>query len=176
MAVELTSEESSLVTSQSKKESDLPSYFNATLNKFITISRDFESFLILLDDTNRQATIQWLSDARQLQVEQTDRDDLVMSAIDFELFDAQQKYEEIAGQIQEFDNFKAKFQASKFAGVVEVGQLLTDLQRPIDELASRRDRAIHSATVATFLQDNYENVTEAQQKQIDSWNESLTAY
>jgi len=172
----LTDQENQKVSQQRKKDAQLPTYFNAKLGKAITISRDYEAFLILQSQDTKQTMIQWLSDVRKVQESQTDRDALVVSAIDLELTDSEQKVTEIADQLTKFENFRSKVQASKYSGVIEVGSLLTDLQRGIEELAVRRDRTTHLVTVATVLQETIKGLTANEEKQFESWNESLSAY
>lgn len=176
MSLVLTEQQQSKVDAQKKVEAELPTYFNASLNQYTTISRDYESFLILQDLTVKTAIISWLSIIRKIQIANKDRDDLVQSAIEFEISDSQQKYDELSNQMSMFDDFKSIFQPDIFSTVPEVQLLVGDCQRPIDEIASRRDRTLHNLTVATYLQNNALPISDAQQKQMDSWNESLTAY
>lgn len=179
MSYELTPQEKNTVEGNRKPDSDLPTYFNASLNKTIPISRDFETFLILASDKIKHQTISWLNNSVKLSKRNTDRDDLLDKLINNDASDASAKLDSINSELNGFNEFRESFSGDgKFNSVTEVGQVVTDLQRSVGELTMMQDRATHLVVLLNIAKSNLENNKndEKIQEQLRSWSDPFSSY
>lgn len=179
MAVVLSPQVQAYVQGKMRATSALPSYYDAETQQNVQISRDFEAFLIVSDDSLKTSALSWIQKATQItQVNQL-RDSLVQLGLAQELKNAQARVAEYNNQLQDFSTFRANFQTqTAFAGVPEVQLFLSDLQAMIGELSVGLDRATFDQNVSNILiqyGDNTE-VTEGQVEELQSWTSVISAY
>jgi hypothetical protein len=176
MSIILDTDQSGIVATKRLKQR--PKYYNATLGYYVIISEDFEAFLILQGRARNKATVDWVQNASNYSIKDADRDALIALALDNETEDATNGYTEIQPIVDQFNTFKNYFNMAGFEGCAECGLLLDDLQSPMNELmgiyAKHKHRIQSSIVIKTYLLDN--GMTQAQNKQLKSWFDPLTAY
>jgi len=178
MALLLDANQISIVSTKRLKPTQRPKYYNAVLGAMTRISEDFEAFLILQGRPRNKETVDWLQKASGYAIQDADRDSLINYALANETEDATFGADELSPIVEQFNNFRQRFNMTGFEGVVEAGQLLADLQRPMNEIITLGSRHTHRKQYAKLLRENLGNngLTADQSKQINSWFESLTTY
>lgn len=178
MAVLLDGSQAALVSTKRLKPAQRPKYFNAASGVMTRISEDFEAFLILQGRPRNKDTVNWLQQASGYALKDADRDSLINALLENELADATAGTKELAPIVEQFDNFRTRYNMTGFEGVVEAGQLLADLQRPMNEIITLGARHKHRQIFAKLLRTRLINngLTADQSKQLNSWFESLTTY
>lgn len=179
MSIDLSSEEKNIIASKRKPDSELPTYYNASLNKTVTISRDFESFLILLPDSVKQQAISWLNNSVKLSKINTDRDSLIEKMINNDAADASAQIDSVNAELGNFNEFREKFSSDDtFSSVTEVGQIISDMQRSIGELTMTQDRSTHLVILLDILKNRLSsNMNDEKiQEQLRSWSGPLSSY
>jgi len=178
MAVLLDGSQAALVATKRLKPAQRPKYYNAALGAMVRIGEDFEAFLILQGRPRNKETVTWLQKATSFAIQDADRDSLINSLLVNEIEDAAAGANELAPIVEQFNKFRERYNMTGFEGVVEAGQLLADLQRPMSEIITLGARQKHRQQYAKLLKERLTNkgVTANQSKQINSWFESLTSY
>ena len=178
MALLLDANQISIVSTKRLKPTQRPKYYNAVLGSMTRISEDFEAFLILQGRPRNKETVDWLQKASGYAIQDADRDSLINYALANETEDATFGADELSPIVEQFNNFRQRFNMTGFEGVTEAGQLLADLQRPMNEIITLGSRHTHRQQYAKLLRENLTNngLTADQSKQINSWFESLTTY
>jgi len=178
MSVILSNNQDRLVETQSKKTSQLPSYFSAGFGDNVQISRDFERFLILKSVDQKSKALNWLTQAKEFGVINSDRDALISSLIKNDRKDAILIGIEVNPFIDQFSRFRLGYVTSEFVGVSEVGLMLADMQRPMGELNEISRRSFQRQVVANvaFARLRLSGLTSNNLKQLNSWFTPLTAY
>jgi len=176
MAVYIDGNQTRLVATKRLKTK--PKWYNASLGKKMTISDDFEAFLILQGRSRNGEAVNWLQNVSDYSIESSDRDALVHYAIEAEKTDADQAASELEPVIKKFGKFKERFLMTGFEHVTESGQLLADLQRPMSEIITLGARHKHRQRYTSVLEIQLGNrgLTTDQSKQLNSWFEPLTTY
>ncbi len=162
-----------------KRKADKPTFYNAQTGTEEPISLDFESFLILAPQDLKDSTVDWIEKSQQpAAARSADRDALLKEAITAELEDSTAWLEEMDKKIEDFREFRDRFQVGQFADVPEIGLMLRDLQTGLDEVMHHRGRAKHLVVMSTVIQGRLETdgVTEAQAKETASWRGPFLAY
>jgi hypothetical protein len=176
MAVNLDQGQFNTVSGKRKK--DRPKYYNAGSHKKQTISEDFEAYLILQGRDQNKRTIEWLREAGNYSIADSDRDSLLDQFMTAEENDALHGEVELLPLSRLFTRFKSQFLLTGFEGVSEVGQLLADLQRPMLEtqaiINKHKHRQVYSNLCHGVLRAN--GVDTERKKQLDSWYVPLTFY
>jgi len=178
VAILLDGSQAALVSTKRLKPTQRPKYYNAALGAMTRISEDFEAFLILQGRPRNKETVNWLKSAAGFSIQDADRDSLINSFLENELTDATAGSKELAPVVEQFNQFRSRFNMTGFEGVAEAGQLLADLQRPMNEIITLGSRHKHRQLFANLLRDRLvkKGLTADQSKQLNSWFESLTTY
>lgn len=178
MAITMDENQARLVATKRLSASKRPKYYNSQLRKKVTISEDFEAYLILQGRARNKEALDWLNQASEFAISDSDRDALLDKAMANELVEAQVAKAEVGPVIDQFNRFRERFLLKGFEGVAEAGQFFADVQRPMGEIMAIGNRHEHRVIAANILRDLLikGGVTLEQQKQIQSWNEPLTAY
>lgn len=178
MTLLLDRNQASLVSTKRLKPEQRPKYYNSVIAEMVRISEDFEAFLILQGRPRNKETVDWLQKANTYSIADADRDSLINSALEYEIEDAEAGYKELSPVIDQFQEFRQRFNMTGFEGVTEAGQLLADLQRPMGEIMTMGTRHKHRQQFASLLKERLvsNGLTSAQSKQLNSWFESLTTY
>ena len=92
--------------------------------------------------------------------------------------DAERAEKELEPITAQFAQFRSRYNMTGFESVVEAGQLLADLQRPMSEIITLGARHQHRQTYTKILSGGLKNngLTSDASKQLNSWFESLTTY
>lgn len=177
MAIFLDENQSKLVSTK-RLGDKRPKYYSAEKRKKVTISADFEAYLILQGRARNKEALDWLNQASEYAIADSDRDALLDYAMANEIVEAQIAKAELAPVVEQFNGFRQRFLLKGFEGVAEAGQFFADVQRPMGEIMAISNRHQHRLVATTILKDSLlkGGVTLEQQKQIISWNEPLTAY
>jgi hypothetical protein len=155
-----------------------PTYFNAQSGQNVSISEDFEAFLILQSKPTKQEAVSWASQALANQDVDLLRDLLLADALAADQNDASAALEEVNAELARFDEFRGRFAPGKFASVGEIQTLLSDLQLGLDRLVNLKDRLRH-LEVYDGVQSELllsAGLTENQVKETGSWIGPLLAY
>jgi len=178
MSVLMTDDQAALVSTRRLKAAQRPQWYNASLGNMVRISEDFEAFLILQGRPKNKETVDWLQKASSYAIGDADRDSLLDLAIKNEITDATAAAIELSPVIDQFTSFRQRFNMTGFEGVTEAGQLLSDLQRPMNEIITLGSKHQHRKQYASILSTQLINngLTANQTKQVNSWFESLTTY
>jgi hypothetical protein len=178
VGVLLDGNQAAIVSTKRLKPTQRPKFYNASIGAMTRISEDFEAFLILQGRPRNKETVNWLQNAGSYAIQDADRDSLINSAINNELEDATAGARELAPVIDQFTQFRTRFNMTGFEGVTEAGQLLADLQRPMNEIITLGSKQRHRQQYARILNEQLvgNGLTANQTKQMNSWFESLTTY
>ena len=158
-------ERASVEKYSSKSPSDLPKFFNAGIQSLgeepsQSISREFEAFLILQalrSPDKLSAALQWFTEAAELQIKRSDRDELLAEAFDYERRDALKLLRELQLNTAKFSQFRSSFEVvevgedspsseyspTRFLSVPELNLIMRDSQIAMGEIASKQSRAEH---------------------------------
>ena len=178
MAIVLDENQAQLVATKRLADNKRPKYYDAIKGRKVTISSDFEAYLILQGRARNKDALDWLNQANEYAIYDGDRDALIDKALANEIVEAQIAKAELGPVLDQFNRFRERYQIKGFEGVAEAGQLFADLQRPMGEIIALTNRHQHRIVAATLLKDLLlsSGITSDQQKQIASWNEPLTTY
>lgn len=176
--ITLTESQHVLVSAKKLPEAQKPKYFNAALGTRITISDDFEAFLILQGKANNKKAVDWLQQANTYSLQDSDRDSLLATFMDNEIEDAEAAAKELAPITDQFAEFRSSFNIDGFEGVTEVGLFLNDVQRPMSEVVNLGARQRHRQQFAALSKRGLINrgLSKNQLKELNSWFDALTAY
>lgn len=178
MAIMLDDNQSTIVALKRLPPTQRPAYYNAARGEKTRISGDFEAFLILQGRPRNKETISWLQKAGEFAIQDSDRDALLNTAIENEQADAERAAKELEPVTLQFSKFRERYNMTGFESVVEAGQLLSDLQRPMSEIITLGTRHQHRQIYTKILSSRLKNngLTSDASKQLNSWFESLTTY
>jgi hypothetical protein len=179
VALQLTDEQAQQIAAQKRGGENRPQYYNAALGEFRVISSDFEDVLILLTAQTKQQAIAWINELLDIGATNTDRDDVLAEAIDFEWGAVRERAEVLNDALSEFSDFKASFGVPGVSGVPEVGFLMSDMDLAVSEATEKQaratfDRRAGETTEAKRLTG--EALTAGRKQQLESWISVLSAY
>ena len=176
---QLAPDELATVTQEAKSEQDLPSYYSASQQTDVQISRDFEAFLILSTSEMKTSALTWINQAVSLNKPNKLRDALAALTVTQELKNSKLQLDAYTQTLGDFETFRQNFSTgSVFSAVPEVQLFINDLQSMIDELVVGQQRAFFDNTIATVIQGTLKNqaVTQAQLEELQSWTTVISAY
>jgi GTPase SAR1 family protein len=179
MALVLTAEEQTKVSKKRRTDAALPTYFSASSKADVSISRDFESFLILSSDDMKTSAIDWINKSLSLNKTNSLRDSLASLVATQEAGNAKLMVDAYDAQLQNFESFRKNFEtSSRFGAVEEVNLFLSDLQQVLEELVLNRGRAQFDQTMAALSSNNVNltGVSQERLEELQSWNSVLSAY
>jgi hypothetical protein len=85
MAITLDENQAKLIATKRLSASQRPKYYNAEKGKKVTISEDFEAYLIIQGRARNKEALDWLNQASEFAVADSDRDALLDNAMENEL-------------------------------------------------------------------------------------------
>ena len=179
MAISLTEDELAFVNTHRLSADALPTYFDASVQKDVQISRDFEAYLILAPNDLKSAAIAWINTAVQLNHSNLLRDTLVQRATAQEVSNSTLEYNAYQTALTNFQDFRENFLTEQdFATVTEVQLFLSDLQAVMDEITTGSDRAQYALTLATVVSRYNDKiaVSQALVEELQSWSVPLGSY
>jgi len=179
MAIEnLTLTEEALIKNNRRVTANLPKYFDAVAKKEVSISRDFEAFLITKDVSVLQEATQWLEKAKGLSKPRRDRDTILTDTLVGQLEQNTNQLAERDAVLTDFTAFSSTFPDTRFAKVAEVERILQDLQAVMGEQVSKRDQSFYMVCFLTLLLRKHATggFTPDQERELESWAGPLSAY
>lgn len=180
-----SSAELQLINRQRKPAGEKPFYFSSDEGIFKEVSDDFEAYLILQTVDHKEETVEWIETSLDILEANEDRDELLERYIELRIEDASARVNELDGKLEDFNSFKeglledrASGDPTRFASIVEVNLLARSLQRPLDEILFLREKAFHEINLASLMlfRLNLSRSNDATQREIDSWENVITAY
>lgn len=143
----LTDEEVSKIGPSRK--SPRPQYFNSSFKSYVTISQDFESFLVLADAGAKAAALSWIQTLVEFSPNVTQSDDLLKEWVETEEGSVEEVDGELTSLLEEFDKFRSAFKAGKFSSVTEVQRFLAATQAKLYLLTDMRDALDYRKRIRT---------------------------
>jgi hypothetical protein len=175
MAVELTNDELAKVGTTRKAER--PNYFNAELSAEITISEDFEAFLILQEPATLSSTLAVIPLVGLLYTNDLAKTGVMLEFLITDEEDRSNQQSEIESLTDAFNTWKGLFEGGKFSDVSEVGLVIRDIQATAGPVFLYEDRMLHLENVhireAARLR---QGVSDAQLRELQSWPTPILAY
>lgn len=182
-----TTEEKEQIRSQALPPQDRPSYYSSTARDQRQISEGFENFLILQNQTQKQASLDWIGKALNIEADNEDRDVLLNTFLDVRQTDAEERVTELDERLQDFNTFVTSLlrkegesgsDPSRFSTVEELNIFVQSLQRPLSKLTIQRDQAFHEQNLVLITRDRLEQeqTDENSQKEIESWQPVISTY
>ncbi len=178
-----TTEELNIIAPQRKPASLRPVYYDATQKVLSTISEDFEAFLILKGSESKQKALSWITDAIKLDTKREDQNVILDQYIGLRSQDAALRTSEISAVMEKYDAFKSDFltdgtDSSRFADISEVNIFLQSVQRPLGDIATRRERAVHETNMSALqlAKLNQSKVSKDTLRELESWQTVMSAY
>lgn len=184
-------EELELIQNAKLPTKALPKYFSAAEAAILAnrndayhpISRDFEAYLILQTDTQKQSELAWIKRATTILSNNEDRDALLTKYYENRNADASLRVQEIDTVLSSFDSYRVGLLAqgddtTRFASVIEVSLMANSLQRPIDEIQIYREQAFHEQTLISILKQRLDvrKDTADTKEELKSWQSVITTY
>jgi hypothetical protein len=178
----LSADEIEKVTKQRKIP--LPKYTSVLTGASTSISEDFEAYLILQPADKKQTILSWINTVKGLELDNTDRDDLLRQWMTIRAEEAALQIEELDEALGGFDEFKRSLTAgdeespTRFAELVELDLLARALQKPIDELVMMRDEAFHEQNMILLIKNQLDNegATTESTSELENWSGVIAAY
>lgn len=178
-----TTEELNIIVPQRRSPGLRPLYYDSTQKVLTSISSDFEGFLILQTSESKQKALAWITEATGLDVNRSDQNTILEEYIAIRNADAELRVQEISEVMTKFDDFKTDFltdgtDSSRFADIAEVNIFLTSVQRPLGDIAVRREKAIHERNMATLQSSKLQasKITTDTMRELSSWQTVMSAY
>lgn len=155
-----------------------PSYYNAATKEEKLISLDFEAYLILLPDSQKNEIITQLKKVKNEGNKRKDRDELLTLALTKDLSNANLLHTEAKNELASFTKFRDSLSIEGYAEVTELGQMITNLQLTIDEDLHAYDRIEHLQILTEVMQliFNKGKLSNDTLKELDSWVAVITEY
>lgn len=179
-----TTEEKELFNAQSLPER--PSFFSRVAQREQQISQDFERFLILQTQVQKQTALNWINKAQEIEVDNEDRDEILSTYLGIRQTDAADRVTELDEKLEDFNSFMNGFfsdEAStdcpdRFANVPELSLFVQSLQRPLSKMTIQRDQAFHEGNLVLWLRERLteEQTNQNSQQELESWKNVIAAY
>jgi hypothetical protein len=176
-----------LIQEQMLPADELPSYFDAQTGQEVVISRDFEAYLILQTQQQKQATLTWINQALNFQEDRLDRDAILTRYLVNRNTDDVARLAEINTRLMNFDAFRAGLLLGSTGGsnvsidwsdVIEIDLLAQSLQAPLDEIVLLYDLTFNEQNMVAVLQQRMSNTsyTQAEKEELQSWQTVISDY
>ena len=185
ITIPLTTDEKNLVKDQQLADSLKPQYYSSSTKKNITISDDFEVYLILQSSEQHQKGLTWIKTSESFEVANKDHDDLLTEYLDIRNQDAELRIKELDNKLNEYVEFQAGVLTTnegdnpeRFSGIIEVSVMTQALSKSISRIKILRDQAFHEQTMVNLLKTSLdaEKTNEETKKELSSWQNVLSAY
>lgn len=181
MAIRFTDEERQLIAEKRKPFNERPNFFNSQTGEEQKISEDFEAYLILQDQAEKQRILQWIRRTIEIIIDNADRDSLLGEYLAIRKEDSELRLQELEEESQRFSAFREDLAVNgdrRFDTVAELNLLTATLQKPIDSLVIQRDSAFHEQNLITILETRLESEKSDSntKKELDSWQVVISSY
>jgi hypothetical protein len=154
-----------------------PNIYNSNSKTETQISYEFETWLILLTNTQKQELISRLRNSLSKQPTLSIRDNLEKQAYRQIAKNSGAAITEIDVDIGEFVAFKSG-ELRNSGSIVEVSQMLNDISRGFGRSVFRRDEENYNVAYATFLNNALSGSTSSEpiRKQVEAWVTVISEY
>lgn len=155
-----------------------PQYYNAQSGSWLTISYEFETYCLQLNDAGRASLISRLRKSTQTTAKNSVRDDLAYQALDHMASQAGAACQELGVTLGEFQGFQQDVLASPAGEIGEVSQMLRDcttgFAEPAFRYAEERYNLVYSSLKRDALKsgDNTDEV----RRELASWIDVISLY
>jgi len=163
-----------------------PEYYSSDLRTPIEISPDFEAYLILQSQDQKQKSLDWIQQVQSISTNNSDRDALLKDYLAFRKDQANKRIMELDTKLGNYDEYRTGLlsnptdaeDANKFADVTEVTTMARILQRPIDSLNLLRERAYHETVLVKYWENrmDVDKYDAEGTKELTSWEAVISAY
>lgn len=159
------------------RKSPRPTIYNSSSRVETEISYEFETWLILLPNTQKQTLISRLRNGLEKQQTLLSRDDLEKKAYKQIARNSGAALTELDVGLGEFSAFRAS-EIKQNSAIPEVSLMLQDASRGFGELVFRREEENYNLIYASVFNSIAESSTssEAVRKQIQSWVGLISEY
>lgn len=181
-----TTVEKELIQSQELRPQDRPSYYSRVSQSDQQIGKDFENFLILQTQTQKQTSLDWINKALAIEVDNEDRDAILETYLGIRKTDANERVTELDERLDDFNTFMTGFfkgeataeNPDRFANVPELSLFVQSLQRPLAKMTIQRDIAFHENNLVTWLEERLkeEKTDDNSRKELESWSPVISRY
>ena len=180
-----TTEEQELIEKQALTIETRPTYYSPSQRNFIPIPDEFEGYLILQGQEQKQKGLTWIKTAEDFEVQNKDHDELLAEYLTIRQEDAKAKMEDLDSKLNEYIEFQsgvltdsAGSDPSRFSSINEVSVMIQSLSRSITRIKILRESAFHEQTMVNLLEKSLqaEESNEETQKELNSWQSVLSAY
>lgn len=179
----LTDEERATIRRNRKPANELPTYFDGDLDFTtgdgeVTITRDFEAFLITKDIDDLKLATKWLDEARSLSDPRRDRDTILLDTLVGMETANNAQLQEYDTTLDTFNEYLATFPDPRFKATTEVGKIQEDLRAVIGEQIAKRDQSFYMQTFVGLLKKKATaaQVSTTLTRELESWAGPLSAY
>jgi hypothetical protein len=158
------------------KQKPLPSYYSTVSRSTVSISPDFETYLILLDNTTKQALIERVRKSIDKADQSSDRDGMAKLAAKSEMAAASAIGSDLSLSVGDYTSFADKqIQGTNLA---EVAQLVNSIGSALGPTLFQRDQADAELIAAGLELEDLERKSSAaeRKRQLSSWVEILISY
>jgi len=158
------------------RQQDRPTYYEPTSNSLVTISYDFETYLILLDASTKQSLISRLRNTLQASNGTADRDNLELAAVTYESAAQSAIMSDLALDIGDYASFsKTELQNQNLP---EISSLVTSIGSSMTSTVFQNAQARSELNMTSIIQNGIEQKTSAatQKQQLESWINVIITY
>ena len=174
----LTKEQlATLKASSKKKIQDLPSYYRADKDANITISRTFESFLILAPSEFKKTALDLLNSYKGTDSWEAEKRAVTKDVLDKDTEFIRIVYAELDEKYGKYKDFQNNFSQTPFSEAPELGYLMTDLNEGLETISFYHERYYQLQQVSAFLTKREDAIFNSDNyKEIQSWRGPLITY
>jgi hypothetical protein len=182
-----TTEEKEQINAQALPAKDRPSYFSSIARDERQITEEFENFLILQNQTQKQSSLDWIGKALDIEADNEDRDAILTTYLGIRATDASERVTELDEKLEDFNTFVTSLlrkegeqgsDPSRFANVEELNIFVQSLQKPLSKITIQRDQAFHEQNMVGLLgrRLEQEQTDENSRQEIESWQPVISTY
>jgi hypothetical protein len=158
------------------RQTPRPTYFSPVSNANTTISYEFETYLILLENTTKQALLSRLRKAKKAVSADLDRDLLELQATQYENAYWNAVSSDLTLDLGDYASFSKKELQS--TSLPEITALVDSIGTVVERTVFQNDQASNDATVTALRQNEIEQSTAqaSRKKQLQSWIDVIIEY
>lgn len=179
MIIEFTELELELIR-KDKLGNDKPSYYDSTSDREITISDEFEAYLILQKAAQKQQILQRLRTNIKQTLDTADRDEILKEMAKNLEADNAKKLSELDEMTTGYAEFRQTVIDSdrRFDSLTELNRLLSIIKKPMEELTFQRDITFQDNNVVALINDSLTvgATDERTKRELDIWQKVISKY
>lgn len=173
----LTEEETKLVNTKKKEEGTRPSYYNRLTDTEYEISKEFETFLILLSTSTKEQMLTYIKKTTTATATDNLRDELLGRVLVKEYNYVESAISALKEMVDDYNKFRVDLRNVKKSTAPEVGLLLESLSKGIETLLHYYDRYNHYIKLMDVVAKQQTTIVDPNElKEKLSWVKSLIEY